>query len=296
MRKLLSRGWRRIKEITSWGLTEFPKSPRFELYGKFVNRDNTRLTMHLRAGGAEAFKEYSAPYRNRDIPKILWIFWAQGEQEAPALVQRCIASWREKNADWDIRVLTRSTMADYVDLPDLADGLPFRFHANLLRLTLLAKFGGVWTDATTLCHRPLSDWIPLLGGQTGFFTFRGPYHDRWIDNWFIAAHPDNPLIGPWAEGYARYVTRLRKVPSTYFMMIYTLQWRVLKSKALRLEFRASGGLPAVPAFFLQAYLEGNCEAEPFRKALVAGLPLSKLNWRSDLPDEELHARLDALGV
>src|SRR5436190_2999778 len=100
MGQMLSPAWRGIKELASWGMNEFPKSPGLELYGKSVNRDTIRLTMYLREGGAEAFRKYSEPYRSTDIPKILWMFWAQGEHEAPAVVKRCIASWKEKNADW----------------------------------------------------------------------------------------------------------------------------------------------------------------------------------------------------
>jgi hypothetical protein len=136
-----------------------------------------------------------------------------------------------------------------------------------------------------------------LGGRTGFFVFRGPHFDRWIDSWFIAAHSANPLILVWARRYSEYVTQLRrKTPDKYFMMIYALQWGILRSKALRQAFRSSGGLPAVPAFFLQGYLEGRSDAEPFKQACKAGFPLSKLNWRLQMPDEVLTAKLDELGL
>lgn len=273
-----------------------PKSPALEIYSKVKDTHNLDLTIRLREGGEEAWRKYFAPYVNQDIPKIVWIFWAQGYDGAPTLVKRCIESWRDKNPDWDVRILSRETLTQYVDVSPLSDALPHRFHANFLRLKLLTQYGGVWTDATTICHRPLSEWMPILGGQTGFFVFRGPHNDRWIDNWFIAANSSNPLIIEWMSAYTRYITPRKRPPSIYFMMIYALQWRILRNRRLHHRFRSSGGLPAVPAFFLQAFLEGKSDLKPFRGAIAAGYPLSKLNWRLDLTDDQLHVRLAAAGL
>ncbi|MBU3077194.1 capsular polysaccharide synthesis protein [Sphingomonas quercus] len=273
-----------------------PKAPGLETYSRAIARDNLRLHISLSRGGEAAQRAYFAPFIGHDIPKIVWIFWAQGESAAPPLVRRCIRSWQERNPGWDVRVLTSETVGDYADISDVPKGLALYMHADLLRLRLLAHHGGVWADATAFCHRPLDDWMPLLGGQTGFFVFGGPWHDRWIDNWFIAANPDSPLIQAWAAGYTRYVMRLTATPQKYFMHIYTLQWAIRRSKSLRWAFNARGSLPAVPAYFLQRHLEGLIDAEPYRRARAAGFPVSKLNWRLSISDEELAAKLEALGL
>lgn len=295
MRARLGRAWRALKAFGEWGLYEFWKHPGLEVYGKLADRQNLDLMWRLRRGGALEFAHYTGPYRDKEIPRILWIFWAQGEGEASPVVRRCIASWREKNADWDVRVLTLHSASEYVDLSDVGDSLPFRIRANLLRLRLLSQFGGVWADSTTFCHRPLSEWMPLLGGRTGLFMFRSPHDDRWIDNWFIASCPNNPLIGQWENDYGRYISGRTAAPSTYFMMIYILQWRLLTNKDLRKNLRASGGLPAVPAFFLQAYLDGQCGCSNVRDVLTAGFPVSKLNWRLEISEEELAQRFAEVG-
>lgn len=287
LRSTLGQGRRRLRKTFSWLRHEFPKSPGFELYARHIDRDNAVLTQSLRTGGPEAFQNYIAPYLNRDIPRILWIFWAQGEDAAPPVVKTCIASWRRLNPDWDIRVLDDASADALIDLSDLSPDLPFRFRADLLRLRLLARHGGVWTDGTTLCHRPLDEWLPLLAGQTGFFVFAGPHSDRWIDNWFIAAHSKNPLISSWSQAYGRYVTRLKIRPNKYFMMIYALQWQLLRNRDLMAHFRCRGSLPAVPCFLLQAALEDRIDASVARAALRRGLPLSKLSWKSPATEEGL---------
>lgn len=297
LKSSLGRVYRKTRNALSWGLYELPKAPGLQLYSHFVNPHTKRLTRFLRDGGREAFADYSRPYSGREIPKVIWIYWGQGEANMPRVVQRAVQSWRALNPDWEIRVLSDKTVAQWADISDVPAHLPPRFHANMLRLRLLARYGGLWVDATCLCHRPLDDWMPLLGGQTGFFTFGGPHQDRWIDNWFIAAHPDNPLIGVWAQAYERYVTKITvKSPAHYFTMIYALQWSILKSAALRHEFRRAGSLPAVRCYLLQSWLEGKCDLEQVRHAIANGLPVSKLNWRLNMPDDMFDASLAELGV
>jgi hypothetical protein len=296
LRKKLGDTYRNTRWFIDWAVNEFPKSPSLELYGRVINRDNLKLTVSLIEAPVPAFAEYVAPYQGKDIPKILWIYWAQGEHEAPSLVRRCIASWRSKNPDWTINVMNQGNIGEFADLSALNPSTPLRLQADYARLRLLEKFGGVWTDATTFCHCPLSDWMPLMGGQTGFFMFRGPYHDRWVDSWFIAANAGSDLVAAWAGAFSDYLRRVRPEPSMYFAVIYSLQWLLMRNKALRLVFRASGGLPAVPAFYLQAYLEGRSGPEAFLKARQAGFPVSKLNWRLEIDDQELDVRLAKLDI
>lgn len=287
VRESLGRGKRTLKSTLFWIRHELPKAPRLELYTRRLDRDNRHLTKRLREGGTDAFQAYVSPYLDRDIPRILWIFWAQGEDAAPPVVKKCIASWRRHNPDWDIRILDAHTAQALTMLPDLPDNLPFRFKSNLLRLNLLARHGGVWADATTYCHRPLDQWIHLLGGQTGFFVFSAPHTDRWIDNWFIASDPENPLVTAWRDAYRTLLTRARTQPSKYFMMIYVLQWRLINSPDLMAQFRRRGSLPAVPCFLLQGALEGKIGAETAVKAIERGLPLSKLSHKAVGPEGRL---------
>ncbi|WP_330629326.1 capsular polysaccharide synthesis protein [Thioclava sp. FTW29] len=290
----LSKALKSARFTAKWLRSELPYAPGLELYARHIDRHNRHLTAQMMFNAPEATPAYYAPYRGRAIPKIIWMYWAQGIEAAPPVVQRCIAQWRAMNPGWDLRVLTRETVGEWVDLSDIDDSLAFRLHANALRLRLLARYGGLWADVTTYCHRPLDEWMPLLGGQTGFFTFGGPYHDRWVDNWFIAAHPENPLIQRWCADYDAYVTRLRHTPRKYFMMIYTFQWAMIRNAKLRHAFRAAGSLPAVPAYYLMAALEGNATLDPFLAAQECGFPVSKLSHRSSLDPQGLVDRLEAL--
>lgn len=138
------------------------------------------------------------------MERTIWSCWFQGEDSAPPVVRRCLASWATRNPGWELRVLDRSSFQQFVELPDLT-GKPLSpaSLSDLLRAHLLGRFGGIWVDATLYCNRPLADWLQSVCGQ-GFFAFARPGPDRELASWFLAAEPDNKLIGDWLNAARHY--------------------------------------------------------------------------------------------
>ena len=131
------------------------------------------------------------------LPRIVWALWFQGEENAPEIVRCCLASWRQRNPGWQVVVLDRSTLARYADvgLPQATfESLGVQMQANLVRLALLLRHGGVWADATTLCVRPLDEVIHELVVPSGFFAFTNASRERMLSNWFLAALPQHPIV------------------------------------------------------------------------------------------------------
>jgi len=130
------------------------------------------------------------------IPRKLWIFWYQGIDSAPFIVKKCINSWQVKNPGWEINLLDKDNLSNYItlDIPDSKlKELSLNKQANLIRLQLLSKYGGVWVDATTLCICPLDDWVDSCC-QSGFFAFSNAGKDREMSNWFLASEKNCPLV------------------------------------------------------------------------------------------------------
>lgn len=95
--------------------------------------------------------------------KKIWMYWHQGWDDAPAVVKQSRDSWRRLNADYEVYTLDRHSLSTYINLPERIDlrrkDLTVQKIAALARLALLAKYGGVWTDATVISARPLSSWL-----------------------------------------------------------------------------------------------------------------------------------------
>src|ERR1700748_2440425 len=102
------------------------------------------------------------------IPKTIWFLWLQGLDNAPLVVQKCYESWLKHNPYWTITFLDETNIRDFVSLPDVQ--ITRQSLSDVLRINLLAKYGGIWVDATCYCVKPLDLWIDQYTTQ-GFFAF-----------------------------------------------------------------------------------------------------------------------------
>lgn len=153
------------------------------------------------------------------FPKIIWMLWFQGWASPPELVRACARTWQLENPGWTIRFIDATHVEQlFVDCPWqirlLQMGIPKEALSNVVRLALLARFGGVWADATTYCLGPLDDWLPAELSQ-GFFAFREPARDRMLSTWFLAAIPASPAVIRWQSLVEAY-WRERTERHTYF--------------------------------------------------------------------------------
>lgn len=105
--------------------------------------------------------------------KIIWTMWNQGEQNAPRIVQQCIASMRQQGAT--VIVIDDTNIHDYIGpyTDSINCGLKNKtislaHLSDYVRFTLLGCYGGLWLDSTVLCHGPLPD----CAFQLPFYTFR----------------------------------------------------------------------------------------------------------------------------
>lgn len=141
--------------------------------------------------------------RKSFVPRKIWILWYQGLSEAPFIVRRCIDSWVKENPSWEVVILDKDNLGEYIvlDLPDdkLAN-LSLSKQSNFVRLQLLSEYGGVWADSTTLCMRPLDDWIDDCT-TSGFFAFYKPGRDRIMSSWFMACEEGCPIVMKMRERY-----------------------------------------------------------------------------------------------
>jgi hypothetical protein len=144
------------------------------------------------------------PHPRGEMRRIIWMSWFQGESNAPTVVRRCIASWRELNPGWEVKVLDSQMAEPFLQrssVPRLRlAAMPPEKNANVLRMRLLTEEGGVWADATTYCLRPLDEWLPACMAA-GFFCFRDPGPDRLVANWFLASERGGRLATLWQDAH-----------------------------------------------------------------------------------------------
>lgn len=132
-------------------------------------------------------------------PKIIWVLWLQGIEQAPELIQACVSSMKKNLSTYEVRVLNEENINKYVDIPEKVvekwkKGIIYNAHfSDLVRVSILSQYGGTWIDSTVLCtakkepkylEEPLFLYKSLLEGS-----------DRVVaGNWLISAEANNPII------------------------------------------------------------------------------------------------------
>lgn len=133
----------------------------------------------------------------------VFALWLQDESNAPELVKKCIASVREKYPERYV-LLNETTLNDYVEMPGfLTDkwkkGIIGNAHyADLVRLELLARHGGFWSDVTNF----FTGRIPEDIEATDFFMFVTSddfVAQMFVQNCFIRAKKGHPLVMMWRQ-------------------------------------------------------------------------------------------------
>jgi hypothetical protein len=219
-----------------------------------------------------------------DFPKIIWMLWLQGWDNAPRIVQACRRSWELNNPDWTIQLLDQRNIAEFIENRDTLRALdpnqPPEACSDRLRIALLAQNGGIWADATTYCLRPLNDWV-FDALKTGFFAFDRPGPDRLISSWFLAAVPNNYLIQRWAESTLEYWNG-RAERDHYFWFHYLFGTECVKNKHFKAIYDQMPKLSADgPHYYVPQNKRLRAPLKESDKLILAGheTPLLKLSHK-----------------
>lgn len=113
----------------------------------------------------DKFKDYwknyqvqeSVPDCDEKLRNKIWICWWQGIDNAPEIVKTCVDTIKRNAGEYEVIVITDNNYKDYVQFPDWLEekrkkGIISRtIYSDLLRLNLLARYGGIWIDSTFFC-------------------------------------------------------------------------------------------------------------------------------------------------
>lgn len=137
------------------------------------------------------------------VPHVIHQFWT--DDEVPADVAAYMASWRERNPGFRHRVWSEGEAREYLAAhaarevsAAFARAREPAMKADLFRLALLSREGGVWADADDRCLRPIESLLQRGAGFVAYQEDLGSLGNNWL-----AARPDHPLLArALAEGTA----------------------------------------------------------------------------------------------
>ena len=135
----------------------------------------------------------------------IWLCWFQGEQDSSlsGRDKECIKRWRAVAGQHNVVVLDHDKIEQILPeynaiIESCSYDRSFQHKADLLRLLLLEKFGGIWADTSVY---PLATADEIIKATTTtnsvfFYSFSGKRvsaqkGDRLIANWFMIATEPN---------------------------------------------------------------------------------------------------------
>lgn len=160
----------------------------------------------------------------------IWICWLQGEEQAPFLVRKCIESVRKHAGNRPVVLLTENNYRDYVTFPGyieekIESGIISKtIFSDLLRVSLLEKFGGLWLDATVYSVRPIPDeWFdyPMFCGK-GVLPTKYSYRYAHMDDWtvYFLAGMQHSLFYQFLQEFLYEYWKREKCLIDYFLTSY----------------------------------------------------------------------------
>lgn len=132
----------------------------------FLNKKNVVILKYLKNNYGHVFDKYKNKqnYMKKNSNEApVWVCWLDGIESAPPLVKRCISSIKNNSGTHPVNIITWKNIDKYINLPDYIvektkKGMigPAHF-SDVLRICLLAEYGGIWLDSTIYCNGKLPE-------------------------------------------------------------------------------------------------------------------------------------------
>lgn len=143
--------------------------------------------------------------QDSQIPKTIWTYW--NNAELTPVVRKCIDTWKKYNPDYTVIIITPDNLMDYIDF----DVKKVRFNdsaareSDIIRLNVLAKYGGVWCDASIMMTRPFDFKTDSRHEFVGYYIEHYTTKPQWpcIEGWFFATVPNGKFINAWRDSFMR---------------------------------------------------------------------------------------------
>lgn len=154
--------------------------------------------------------------------KVAWTCWWQGESSAPEVVKICLESQR-KNLPHDVEhiVITQENYGEYIRVPQyiidkMNKGYISLTHfSEIIRTSLLYKWGGFWLDATVLVLEQLDSKIMDYPIYTRNIPEKHFCADTVWAFWFLYAKKGSKLFFFLLEGLCYYLSQYDRIKYYY---------------------------------------------------------------------------------
>lgn len=151
----------------------------------------------------ERFSAMNSVQEPRAIPSVIWMLWDSGWNDAPYMQKSCMQSWKQHNPEYQVRALNLTQAVQLINRSAFVSDYAWnnlatiQAKSDIIRILLLARYGGVWADASLLCMEPLHTWLNTSKEFVAYIRRDRkvkPWHEPWVASWFLATQTDSYMI------------------------------------------------------------------------------------------------------
>ena len=142
-------------------------------------------------------------YKYSNIPEVtsgiyvIWVMWWQGEEEMPPIIKMNYSSLKRNANGQKINLVTKYNYNDYLELPDYISAkverkiISLTHLSDLIRVSLLSEYGGLWLDATVYLTSPLPFEIKSSYWTTKWKLEPSEFktYPLWMGLWAVSSIP-----------------------------------------------------------------------------------------------------------
>ena len=215
----------------------------------------------------------------------LFIYWDAGFDRAPAVVRACYREMLTKHERNQVVVLDADTWRYYVTIPrhvvdKVLNQNKNQIHfSDVLRTALLARYGGIWADATCMVTKNI---VSMFGdiSKSGFFSYN--YDVARISSWFLCSSGDNYIAKMMFEALCEYWNDFDK-QINYYIFHYIFEILYYLDERFRKIWDESTKARSCDAHTMQNHMMTEYKKDAFDKMLQVSA-VQKLTYKFN-PDD-----------
>lgn len=215
----------------------------------------------------------------------IWICWLQGEELAPQLVKNCIDSIRRHANNHEVILITIENYKDYIKIPNYIldkyqKGIISNAHfSDIIRMTLLRDYGGLWIDATVFCTKDIPNGV----FDKVFFSCKSPKVEtnyisglQWTS--FIIGGKKNSLFYRYILDFYLEYWKNEDMIIDYLLIDYIIYLGYHKINNIKIAMDKNQ-INNLKRDELAAIFNQEFDLEKYKKIIESDTYLYKLSWR-----------------
>lgn len=260
-----------LKKINKWSL-----EARHEQILKYL--------LHKYSYIIEKYQKENETAENSES-KNIWICWLQGEESAPQLVKNCIDSIMRHANNHEVILITIENYKDYIKIPNYIldkyqKGIISNAHfSDIIRMTLLRDYGGLWIDATVFCTKDIPNDI----FDKVFFSCKSPKVEthfisgfQWTS--FVIGGKKNSLFYRYILDFYLEYWQNEDIIIDYLLIDYIIYLGYHKINNIKIAMDKNP-INNLKRDELAAIFNQEFDLEKYKKIIESDTYLYKLSWR-----------------